>query len=415
MIPSRAFLRDNAPFLSVGLLLTFSSSWGQTFFISVFAGEIRAEYGLSHAGWGAIYSAGTTASALVMVWAGALTDVLRVRVLGSLTLVGLALACVAMAVSWTLWTLVVAIFLLRLAGQGMCSHIAQVAMARWFVATRGRALSVAAMGFSLGEAILPLTFVALMTVLDWRVLWVVAAVLALAALPITVRLLRLERTPQAIAAETQAVGMGGRQWSRAAMVRHWLFWCLVPAVLGPSAFNTAFFFQQVHLAEVKGWAHVELVALFPIYTLAGVAAMLVSGSLIDRIGTARLMPLYQLPLAGAFFVIGTTDSLAMAAVGLILMATTQGFNSTLPAAFWAEFYGTRYLGAIKALAAAIMVFGSALGPLLSGWLIDRGRDFPDQMVGIGVFFCAVCAVLTVAVGRARPLLPRAAEVDIVGS
>ena len=86
------FLRDNAPFLSAGALLTLLSSFGQTFFISVFAGEIRAQFGLSHGGWGAIYSLGTFASATVMIWAGVLTDRFRVRALGVWVVILLALA-----------------------------------------------------------------------------------------------------------------------------------------------------------------------------------------------------------------------------------------------------------------------------------------------------------------------------------
>ena len=61
------FLSDNARFLTVGIILMLTSSYGQTFFISIFAGEIRTDYGLSHGEWGGIYSAGTFASAIVMI------------------------------------------------------------------------------------------------------------------------------------------------------------------------------------------------------------------------------------------------------------------------------------------------------------------------------------------------------------
>ena len=278
-----SFLRQNAPFLSAGAILTFCSSFGQTFFISIFAGEIRADYGLSHGAWGAIYAVSTMASAGVMLWAGTLTDRFRVRALGPWMLGLLVLACLAMALSPVVATLALTIFLLRFLGQGMMSHIAYVAMARWFVATRGRAVALAALGFSVGEAILPVTFVALMGVIDWRWLWVVAALLPLAAIPLIRHLLKLERTPQSIAAEDPSPGMGGRYWTRAEALRHPLFWLLVPALLGPPAFGTAFFFQQVHLAEVKGWAHVELVAMFPFYTVTAIVSLFGTGWLMDRV------------------------------------------------------------------------------------------------------------------------------------
>ena len=399
------FIRANAPFLAAGALLTFCSSFGQTFLISVFAGVIREEFGLSHGDWGLIYSVGTFASAVVMVWAGVLTDHFRVRVLGAVVLVMLAAACIATAAVPGAWALPFVIFALRFAGQGMTTHIAAVAMARWFVVSRGKALSVASVGFAVGEAILPLAVVSLMDEVPWRGIWIGFAVFAVAMVPVLARLLRLERTPQAVAAEGRAVGMNGRQWSRRDALRHWLFWLMLPAVLAPSAGSTAFFFQQVHLAETKGWSHVQLVALFPLYTSVAVVAMLGSGWVIDRVGTARLMPVYLLPMAAGFVVIGSTGGLAMAAVGMVLMPISQGAYSTLPNAFWAEFFGTRHLGGIKAMAAAAMVLGSAIGPGLSGYLIDFGINFEDQMVWIAAYILFAASLVWIGVSQARHLLP----------
>ncbi|RVV98006.1 MFS transporter [Mesobaculum littorinae] len=407
-----AFLRANAPFLAAGALLTFASSFGQTFFISIFAGEIRAAFDLSHGAWGTIYAMGTTASALAMVWTGLLIDRFRVRVLGAGVLVCLSLACLGMAAMPVVWLLPLGIFALRLFGQGMCMLIATVAMARWFIAARGRALSIAIMGVEVGSAVLPLAFVALMDVVSWRMLWVLAALMALCLVPLLLPLLRLERTPQAVAQDTQAVGMLGRQWHRRDMLRHWLFWLLIPSLLAPSAFSTAMFFQQVHLAEVKGWDHIAFVALIPVFTLGSVVAMLVSGWLIDRLGTARLMPLYQIPLALAFFIMSGAESLVSAGIAMALLGMTQGANSTVPNAFWAEFFGTRHLGGIRSLATAVLVFGTALGPALTGALIDAGIVFPDQMVGIGLYVLAAAVLTGIAVIRAKPLLS-APEIHVV--
>ncbi|WP_372893160.1 MFS transporter [Rhodosalinus sp.] len=400
------FLRTNAPWLAAGVLLAFLSSFGQTFFIAVFAGEIRAEFGLSHGTWGLIYTAGTGASALAMLFAGVLTDRFRARALGAAVLALLAGACLVMAAVPAVWALPFAVFLLRFGGQGMTSHIALVAMARWFVATRGRALSTATMGVAAGEAFLPLIFVAALGLFDWRVLWVVVAAIALAGIPALLALLRRERLPATMAAEsTASLGMGAAHWTRGAAIRHWLFWCMVPALLGPPAFNTAFFFQQVHIAEVKGWTHLDLVALFPVYTGTSVAAMALSGWALDRLGTARLMPWFQLPMVGAFLLLAVAPTPALALPGLVLMALTTGANATLPNAFWAEFYGTRHLGAIKAMAAAIMVLGSAIGPGVTGLLIDAGLGIETQFVGIAAYFVAASACMALGILRAAPALP----------
>ncbi|WP_370269011.1 nitrate/nitrite transporter [Nioella sp.] len=401
-------MRSNAAFLLTGALLTLTSSFGQTFFISVFAGQIMESFSLTDGEWGLIYSAGTTASAVVMVWSGVLTDRFRVRTLGALVLVGLAAACLFMAFNPFAALLPLSIFLLRFTGQGMTSHIAVVAMARWFVASRGKALAIASGGFALGEALLPMIFVWAMTLTDWRNLWIVAALFILSMVPLMQRLLRQERTPQSLAEGDVATGMGGRHWTRGQMLCHPLFWFVLPSVLGPSAFITAMFFQQVHLAEVKGWSHVSLVALFPLYTIIATLFMLVTGWALDRFGTARLMPFYQLPLALGFLVMSQASGLWAAALGFGLLAMSVGANGTLPSAFWAEFYGTRHLGGIKSIATAAMVLGSAIGPAISGLLIDRGISFPDQMGAISLWFVMASGLLWFGVSTAARTLPRPA-------
>lgn len=400
-----AFLRLNARWLGAGALISFLSCFGQTFFIAIFAGEIRQSFDLSHGQWGGIYSLGTTASAIVMIWAGGLTDRFRARTLAVTILVLLAMACLFMTWLPSAALLPLAIFALRFTGQGMMSHISVVAMARWFVAARGRALAVATLGFSVGEALLPLIFVWAMDHVDWRWLWVVAAAVAIAGIPVVAGLLRRERTPQSVSALNQSVGMHGRHWRRGEAIRHELFWFMVPALLGPSAFNTAFFFQQVHFAETKGLAHLDLVALFPVFTLTAIAAMIGSGWALDKVGTARLIPWSQLPMVVAFGIFSVVDTQSGILGGMLFLAMTTGANATLASAFWAEFYGTRHIGAIKALAAAVMVLGSAIGPGITGALLDLGIGLETQFVGVAGYFVFVTASMGLGVARARSALP----------
>lgn len=385
-----SFLRQNAPFLSAGFLLTFGSAFGQTFFISLFAGEIRAEFGLSHAAWGSIYALGTCASAAIMVWAGMLTDRWRVRSLGFWVLCLSAVASLAMALTPSAVFLVLTVLLLRLSGQGMMTHLATVAMSRWFVASRGRALSVAALGYNVAEAFLPIAVVTLLTFIDWRLIWVLAALVSLALIPILHRLLRLERNPHTLSQDDESTGLGGRHWTRSEVLRHPLFWFLVPALLGPPAFNTAFFFQQVFYVETKGWTHQAFVAMIPIYTAVGVAAMLVWGRLVDRFGSARLIWLYQFPGVLAFIVFAQAGVPGALALGFMCLGIMNGANAILPNAFWAEHFGTRHIGSIKAMASAIMVFASAVGPFLTGLLISFEVPLPTQYLWVSIYFALTC-------------------------
>lgn len=380
------FLIDNRLFLLAGFLLTFTSSFGQTYFISLFAGEVKGAFGLSDGQWGGIYTIGTTLSAITMIWAGALTDRFRVRQLSLGVMVLLALACIAMALVPNGFLLIFVIYALRLMGQGMLSQLGAVAMSRWFIATRGRALSLSSMGFAAGQALLPVVFVALLATVHWRSLWVLAAVCILVMIPVMQVLLRQERTPQSMAETTQSLGMGARHWTRGEMLRHPLFYILIPLVLGPSAWGTALFFQQVHLTEVKGWSLVSYVALMPVYTAASIAFTFITGWAVDRFGVKWVVPFQMIPFGVSFIIIGLSDTIFMAGIGLVIFGIGQGMQGTATAAFWSVFYGTKNLGAIKAAAAALMVFGSAIGPGITGVLIDAGVDFPDQMIPLSLFY-----------------------------
>ncbi|MFO7859138.1 MAG: MFS transporter [Ectothiorhodospiraceae bacterium] len=391
---------QNARALAAGILLAFLGSFGQTYFISIFAGEIRHTFDLSHGQWGGIYTLGTAASAIAMIWAGEWTDRLRARAIGAITLVFLALSCLAMALTPSAWVLPVVVFALRLAGQGMSVHVALVAMGRWFQASRGKAISVATLGGNAGEALLPLLFVALLAQTDWRVLWVVAACLALLGVPVLFTLLTREQPPESWTTTDESVGMQGLHWSRNQAFRHWLFWFIFPALIGPAAFTTAFFFHQVHFAAIKGWPHVDLVALFPGYMAVMIASMAIAGWLLDKIGTARLMPWIQLPMIVAFTLFAHGESLMIALIGLSFLALTSGANAVIPNAFWAEFYGTRNLGSIKAMATAVMVLGTALGPGLSGLLIDLGRGLEAQYQIAAGYFLVTTALMRIGIGRA---------------
>lgn len=399
------FLIDNRLFLLAGFLLTFTSSFGQTYFISLFAGEIKGTFGLSDGGWGGIYTIGTTLSALTMIWAGALTDRFRVRHLSFWVMAMLALACVAMALVPNGFLLVFVIYALRLMGQGMLSQLGAVAMSRWFIATRGRALSLSSMGFAVGQALLPVVFVGLLLSTDWRNLWLLAAVCVAVMIPVMQVLLRQERTPQSMAGDTQSLGMGGQHWTRAQMLRHPLFYILIPLVLGPSTWGTALFFQQVHLTEVKGWSLVSYVALMPAFTLSSIAFTFITGWAIDRFGVKWIVPFQMVPFGISFLVLAYADTIFMAGVGLLIFGVGQGMQGTATSALWAVFYGTRNLGAIKAAAAALMVFGSAIGPGVTGALIDYGVDFPDQMIPIAFFYFGGALLAGLGILRYQPDLP----------
>ena len=393
--------------LAAGALLAWSSSFGQTYFIALSAGHIQETFGLSHGGWGAIYTAGTLMSAVLLVQVGRLADRMRVRSLALITIAGFVAVCLAMAAvpHWALLILVV--FGLRFCGQGMMSHLALTAMGRWFRGNRGRAVATASLGFSMGEALLPLAFVLVSGVIGWRLSWVVAAgCLVFFSAPLLYILLKEERSPQSVAEFEHSAGMGGRHWTRGEAMRHWLFWALMPGVLAPSFIVTAIFFYQVHLTGVKGWPLASYVALYPVYSIGAILANFIAGLLADRYGAARLLPAYMLPLGVGLLILGLSQSFWLAPVALVCVGISQGTSQAMLGSIWPEYFGTRYLGSIRAAAVAGTVFASAIGPGITGLLLDWKITFEVQCIGMAIYVAIICFFFVGVFRFAEPLRPK---------
>lgn len=394
-----SFVRDNARWLGAGVLMTSSSSFGQTYFIALSAAHLQAAFNLSHGGWGTLYTAGTLMSAIVLTQVGPLADRFKVRTLALITIAAFALVCLAMAAVSHWLMLVFVIFGLRLCGQGMMSHLALTAMGRWFRNNRGRAVAIASIGFSLGEGLLPLTFVLLTGAIGWRAGWLAAALtLIVVVAPVLVVLLRHERSPQSMSEAHHTVGLAGRHWTRSDAMRHWLFWTMTPGLLAPSFMTTALFFHQVHLVEVKGWPLASYVATYPLYSTVVFLANYTAGSIADRFGAARLLPAYLLPMGAGLAVMSVAETFWLGPMALILCAMTQGASQAMIGSIWPEYFGTRHLGAIRAFAVAATVFSSAAGPGITGLLIDAGLPFETQCLWMSAYV-ALISLMFIGVSR----------------
>lgn len=404
-----AFLRQNAPWLLAGMLLTFSSSFGQTFFIALFGGQIREDFGLSNGEFGGLYLLGTLGSAALMVFAGKVVDFYSPRQVGALVLLGLGIASVSMAMADTLTMLVFTIFLVRFFGQGMTSHIALTAMGRWFDATRGKAVSITNTGHQIGEAVLPLTVVLLIAVLDWRQAWLIfAGVITLIALPVLWLLLGRDRVPQNTSSAKDTAPI--RQWTRSEMMHDPLFWIASFGYLSPPFIGTSIFFHQVYMVEIKGWELSWFASGFSIYALVTFVFGLITGYCVDRFSARALLPYFLFPLAAALLVLSLFDSPWSIPLVFVLLGLNGGGFSTLFGALWPEIYGVKHLGEIRSLIVALMVFASALGPGVIGWLIDYGVALETQFLAMSAY-CIVISGMLFGVSKAF-IARQARETDL---
>lgn len=390
-----AFLRENIRWLAGGFLLTFFSSFGQTFFISLSSGSIRAEYGLSHGEFGTIYMLATLVSALMLSQVGKIVDVMSVSRVALIIIPLLALFTVSMAYADSLALLLVTIFGLRLFGQGMMTHNAITAMGRWYVAQRGRAVSVATLGHQAGEAVLPIIYVSIVASVGWRNTWLLAAlVLMVVALPVIFGLMRVERQPRS--SDGVEMNSAPRDWTRQEVLRDPIFWLILVGILAPGFIGTTIFFHQIYLVELRGWSLEVFAGSFVLMAIMTICFALIGGLLVDRFSAIRLLSYFLLPLALSCFLMAGLEAQWGVFVFMALLGTSYGISSTLFGALWPEIYGTRHLGSVRAVVIALMVFSTAMGPGVTGFLIDFGVHYPVQIFFMGVYCLCVSAVMAVA-------------------
>jgi len=374
--------------LLFGFVMMFFSSPGQTYFISLFGGEIRHNLSLSHGEFGAIYSAATLISAILLLWSGTLLDRIDLRKFSLGVIVGLALACLLMSVSQNTFMLFLAILALRQLGQGLMSMSSSSTMMRFIPANKSKANSLASMGYSAAEAIFPSIIILLLVSFTWRQTWMIIAVVLVICVPLLM-LFTLSEYPakhkqyladlstnhsqqQNTINSKSRYSKSKRQWTRQEVIRDPLFYLFIPGLVSQSMLYTGFMFHQIHLIEAKAWSLPFWGSLFILFSLTSIVMSLSIGALSDKVGAVKLAPFTGLPGALGLLVLSSSDSQAVAVIFMLLMAVSTGAQAALSAPFLAERYGNQYFGSIKSLGTFTMVLMSAISPVLIGWFIDRG-------------------------------------------
>jgi MFS family permease len=379
---------------SSGFLLILCSGFGQTYFIALFAGYLKADLAMTDGLFGSLYTAGTLASAALLMWSGKLADKVSIRWLAVGVMAGLALTSLAMASVTSIWMLVVVLFGLRFFGQGMLTHVAMTAMGRWFGRKRGRAVSIAALGYPASEAMLPPIAVIVIGLVGWRFTWVaVAIVLVALLLPILIALLRSAPAPVSGPAG-QDISLplpDHHEWTRSEVMKSPLFYALMPGVLAQPLIQTGIFFNQVAIVEMKDWQLSWFAASFSVLAAVGILSALGTGWMVDRFGGRRLLPVFLIPLGLGTAILSYATSPYVLPIFMALVGLTGGSAATIQGALWPELYGTRHLGAIRGLVTAGIVFASALAPGLIGILLDAGVALQTQLMAMAAY-CFIAAL-----------------------
>ena len=382
------FIREQPVEAAFGFGTTLFTSFGQTFFISLFVPSLVAALPISEGQFGTLYGAGTLLGALALPFVAAFYDTTPLPVYTRRVFYGLGAAALLMAGVVHPLMVLLAVAGLRLCGPGLVTHISNTTMAKGFERRRGLALGLSSLGFPAGEATLPPLTAAVLLWLDWRLIWVAVALLYLFVLPwAATALLKRARFETFVAEDYRQPRKPQRGHLRRAfklMASNPKFWWLLPVQMLLPMLMTAAFLYQAPIAASKGWSTAFMASLFTLFAISRAVTTLTSGHRIDRDGAMKLAGWTAVPVTVGFIVLAWVNHPAAAVVFFVLAGLTAGSAGNVLTAIWAELYGPKQLGAIKGLTGSLAVFCSAAGPALTGALIQAGVGFSSILTGFGL-------------------------------
>ena len=386
-----------------GFIFTFFSSFGQSFFLGLFNSSIREALSISHGQFGSIYASATLLSSIVLVWIGKKIDDVNILKFASYVIIFLSASCFIFSKISSIIFLFIGIFLMRLAGQGLSSHTATTTISRFFEKNRGRALSTGWLGLSLAEFTLPVLTVFLLTFIEWRDIWFSISILVIIILPIIsyvlVKDVKLEtREKSSVSENTKEI----RQWKRIEVLKDYRFYIISMTMLAMPWIATGSFVYQSFITTSKGWGPYIIAQSFMVYSILSVITLFISGFLIDKFSSRKLLIYMNIPLLFATVVLFYFNAQISSFFFFGLLGITNGLANVLGSSTWAEIYGVRFIGSIKALTTALMVFATAFGTALFGILIDYGFGIEQIAIVSGSYILTSIILLYLIRNKLNP-------------
>jgi predicted MFS family arabinose efflux permease len=394
----------NFKIILFGFIFTFFSSFGQSFFLGLFNSSIRDALSITHGQFGSIYASATLLSSFILVWVGKKIDDFNILKFASYVIALLAISCFLFSKISSVTFLFLSIFLMRLSGQGLMSHTATTTISRFFEKTRGRALSTTWLGLSLAEFILPLLIIFLLTFIDWRNIWIVISIFVIIVLPIItfslVKNIKLDsrETINLNDVKTKEI----KQWKRSEVLKDYRFYIICLTMLAMPSIATGTFVYQSFIVSSKNWGPYVIAQSFMVYSVLSVITLFLSGFLIDKFTSRKLLIYMNIPLLVATFVLYYFNSPFSSFVFLGLIGVSNGLSNVLGSATWAEIYGVKYIGSIKALTTAFMVFSTAFGTALFGILIDNSFSIEQISLVSGSYVLIAISLLFFIKNKLNP-------------
>lgn len=369
-----------------------SLTYGVQFSFGVFLPSIAEDLDISRTQASVAYSVYVFVYSILSSVSGALTDRRGPRpvlVAGALLLgVGYALTGAAQST----WQLVLALGVV--AGLGMSASFVpcNATVVRWFVAKRGKALSISTSGGSFAAVLVPFLVGWLVDRVSWRLLYVGCGLVVLVGLLVASRLLvgRPEDLGLSVGDE---LGPGERPTASplAAPVdepsatpgeaaRTPLFWVVVAIFL---CTWLVVFLPLVHLPPFAEDLGIDATVAATMVSAIGVGGLLgrtLTGGFSDRIGRrVALATVLGLQVA-AFVAFALSDGLVTLYPAAVAFGFGYGGTTTVFPAIVADDFGRAHAGAITGMIFAGAGCAAAVGPFVAAWVYDATGSYRSAFV-----------------------------------
>ena len=381
-----------------GFIFTFFSSFGQSFFLGLFNPSIRETLSITHGQFGSIYASATLLSSFILIWLGKKIDDINISKFSFLVVILLAFSCFLFSKISSIILLFFAILLMRFSGQGMMSHTATTTISRYFTKSRGKALSTGWFGLSTAEFILPVLIIYLLTLYDWKVIWISISLIVIFFLPLTSYFLikNLKLDSRESIDEKNSSNQNIKDWKRIEVIKDYRFYIICANMLAMPWIATGTFVYQSFILGSKNWGPFIIAQSFMVYSIMSVITLFISGFLIDKFTSRKILIYMNIPLLLSTIVIIYFNHPFTSFVFLGLIGISNGLANVLGSSTWAEIYGVKYIGSIKALTTALMVFATAFGTAFFGVLIDKGYSI-EQIALISAIYISISIILLLLV------------------
>ena len=390
----KKFFLHDPKLLLYGFCIIFFGSYGQTFFIALFNNDIKILYNLSDGEFGLVYALSTTLSALLIINFAKLIDFIDLRIYSFFITLGMFLTCFAFYFfPSNIIFLFVILFALRFFGQGAMTHAGITTMTRYFGKDRGKAISTGNLGGMFGIMFLPLLIVYLNNYFSFKQIWLLSALSLIFFMPILYLLLNNQTERQNKFTESR--DNTKKLWTTIDVLRNKKFLIYLPLTTSFSFIGTGLVFHQIFIFTEKGWTLEMLGTGFIFLGAFSVLGLILGGPLIDILNPKKAILFVMLPIFVAVTVLLFFDNFYFLLIYMSLYGFNLGISSPFTGSLWAELFGVDSIGTVKALFHAIVVFASALSPVVFGYIIDWG---------FGVSIISSISLLMIILSTALPII-----------